>query len=100
MEPLNASKKADRLRPHSIVRLGGLAVIAVLSACGSAPKCNSYHGACTGSGTTQCVVGMSSYSDPSAPSVEQCCSGSFQYPWVEVCEGASAPTRGCGFCLW
>lgn len=100
MQELNTSTKAGRFAAHFILSLGGLAVIAVLSACGSAPRCNSYHGACTGSGTKQCVVGMSSYSDPSAPSVEQCCSSSSQYPWVEACEGASAPTRGCGFCVW
>jgi hypothetical protein len=66
---------------------------------GISGNCYSYRGKCTGFGRRQCVIAPSSYGDPSAPTIEQCCQGWFQYPWIEVCEG-QAPTQGCGFCLW
>lgn len=60
--------------------------------------CWHFRGRCTGWGTRQCVTGPEEQS-PDALIIEQCCSGWFQYPWIEVCPGTKA-TRGCGFCLW
>jgi hypothetical protein len=60
--------------------------------------CTTFKGACTGLGGTQCVTAPSSL-EPDAPMITQCCSGRFQYPWVELCPGRAA-TQGCGFCLF
>jgi hypothetical protein len=60
--------------------------------------CTSFKGKCTGFGGTQCVTAPSAI-EPDAPTITQCCSGRFQYPWVEVCPGKPA-TQGCGFCLF
>jgi hypothetical protein len=60
--------------------------------------CWFLHGRCTGFGSRQCVTAPESQS-PDAATVEQCCGGWFQYPWIEVCPDSPA-TSGCGFCLW
>jgi hypothetical protein len=60
--------------------------------------CTQYAGRCTGSGGRQCVTAPSSQS-PDAITVTQCCSGSYQYPWVSVCPGQQA-VRGCSFCVF
>lgn len=60
--------------------------------------CMSWNGHCTGFGTRQCVKGLY-YPEPGSPTVEHCCSGWFQYPWIEACSGSGAKA-GCGFCLW
>ena len=60
--------------------------------------CTRYKGSCTGTGGNQCVTAPVSL-EPDALTVTQCCSGSFQYPWVEVCPGKE-PTMGCSFCLF
>ena len=64
----------------------------------NAAPCHVYTGRCTGFGRRQCVVAPVSFS-PDAETIEHCCSGWFQYPWIEVCDGAP-PKRGCGFCFW
>ena len=60
--------------------------------------CTTYKGKCTGTGGTQCVTAPTSI-EPDATTITQCCSGSFQYPWVQVCPGKEA-TQGCSFCLF
>jgi hypothetical protein len=91
-----ASANASMLVTSSAVAAAGLMAI---SACnGSETQCQSFHGKCTGFGTRQCVTAPVSVS-PDATTIEQCCGGSFQYPWVEVCPG-QVPTQGCGVCLW
>lgn len=60
--------------------------------------CRMFTGRCTGFGRRQCVVAPESMS-PDAAMIEHCCSGWFQFPWIEICEG-QPPKRGCGFCLW
>lgn len=60
--------------------------------------CRSFTGRCTGFGRRQCVVAPVSF-NPDALTIEQCCGGWFQFPWIEICDG-QAPRRGCGFCLW
>lgn len=61
-------------------------------------NCHTFTGACTGTGTRRCVSAPASFT-PDALTIEQCCNGWFQYPWIEICEG-EPPRRGCGFCLW
>jgi hypothetical protein len=61
-------------------------------------RCRTYTGPCTGFGTRRCVVAPDSFS-PDAATVEQCCSGWFQFPWIEVCDGKPV-RKGCGFCFW
>ncbi len=61
-------------------------------------SCTTYKGKCTGFGGTQCVTAPDSL-NPDALGVTQCCSGSFKYPWVELCPGQKA-TQGCSFCLF
>lgn len=60
--------------------------------------CRMFTGRCTGFGSRQCVVAPESMS-PDAAMIEHCCSGWFQFPWIEICEG-QPPKRGCGFCFW
>lgn len=64
----------------------------------SSDPCWHYYGSCTGFGRRQCITGPASQ-EPDAEIITHCCSGWFQYPWIEVCPGQSART-GCGFCLW
>src|SRR5262249_33949022 len=53
-----------------------------------APPCPVFKGSCTGSGgRRQCVIGPEAQK-PDASIVEQCCAGSFQYPWIETCPNA------------
>jgi hypothetical protein len=61
-------------------------------------NCTTYKGSCTGFGGNQCVTAPVSL-EPDALTVTQCCSGRFQYPWVEVCPGKE-PNQGCSFCLF
>ncbi|MCW5600038.1 hypothetical protein [Nitrosomonas sp.] len=61
-------------------------------------QCNTFTDRCTGFGTRQCVTAPVSMT-PDAETIEYCCDGWFQYPYIEVCEG-EPPKRGCGFCLW
>jgi hypothetical protein len=61
-------------------------------------SCWRFTGRCTGFGSRQCVTGPAAQT-PDAVTIEHCCSGWFQYPWIEVCPGQSA-TTGCGFCFW
>jgi hypothetical protein len=62
--------------------------------------CRTVKGKCTGiGGTTQCVATPVNLDDPTSLIVEQCCSGRFQYPWVEICPGRE-PRQGCSFCLF
>ena len=70
----------------------------VLSSCRVPESCRSFSGSCTGFGGRQSVVAPISI-NPDANTIEQSCTGAFQYPWVEVCEG-QAPRRGCGVCLF
>lgn len=60
--------------------------------------CRNYAGPCTGFGQRRCVVAPTSF-DPDAPVMEHCCSGWFQYPWIQICEG-QPPQTGCAFCFW
>jgi len=83
----------------------GLAGVALLSASGGesvqaqADRCWSYHGSCTGWGTRQCIVGPKDpINSPGEELIHQCCSGWFQYPWIEVCDGRV--NQGCGLCFW
>ncbi len=62
-----------------------------------ATPCWRFRGRCTGFGRMQCVSGPEAQT-PDALIIQQCCSGWFQYPWIEVCPGKTA-RRGCGFCL-
>jgi hypothetical protein len=61
-------------------------------------NCTTFKGKCTGFGGNQCVTAPESL-EPDAATITQCCSGSFQYPWIELCPGAKA-NRGCSFCLF
>jgi hypothetical protein len=82
--------------------MNSMATIALPAALGSALEnanpCTMFTGRCTGFGRRQCVVAPVSMS-PDAQTIEQCCGGWFQYPWIEVCDGRP-PRTGCGFCLW
>jgi hypothetical protein len=75
--------------------------ISPLAANGSDP-CWRYYGSCTRFSWyyvgRQCVVGPATQ-ELGAETIEQCCSGWFQYPWIEVCPGEEAHS-GCGFCLF
>ena len=64
---------------------------------GSSP-CRSYSGPCTSGNTPQCITAPESLTTDAAI-IEQCCSGSNQYPWIEICP-SRPPRLGCGFCLW
>lgn len=68
------------------------------SSMASRTNCRTYTGRCTGFGTRQCVIAPVSF-DPDAATIEHCCNGWFQYPWIEICEG-EPPKMGCGFCFW
>jgi len=64
--------------------------------------CTHYYGRCTGAfwwASRQCIDGLATPEDPYSNTVTQCCSGWFQYPWIESCPG-QPPTSGCGSCLW
>ncbi len=67
-------------------------------AVGSSKKCRTFSGPCTRFGKRKCVSAPDSFT-PDAGIIEQCCSGCFQYLWIEICEG-KPPRQGCGFCLW
>jgi hypothetical protein len=60
--------------------------------------CWPYKGGCTGFGRRQCISAPARQ-EPDAETIEQCCGGWFQYPWIEVCPGSEA-RQGCGFCFW
>lgn len=82
--------------------LNAMATIALPASFGgvmeNANPCTMFTGRCTGFGRRQCVVAPVSIS-PDAQTIEQCCGGWFQYPWIEVCDGRP-PRCGCGFCFW
>jgi hypothetical protein len=71
-------------------------------AANSSDPCWRYYGNCTRFALyymgTQCVTGPARQ-EASAETIEQCCTGWFQYPWIEVCPGEEA-RRGCGFCIF
>ena len=79
--------------------IAATASVAALSACGGQSSCRSFKGACTGvSAKRQCTVAPVSL-QPDATTTEQCCTGAFQYPSIEVCEG-QPPQKGCSFCVF
>jgi hypothetical protein len=86
--------------PLPVPRVAAAAAgLMAVSACnGGETQCRSFTGKCTGFGTRQCVTAPVSIS-PDATTIEQCCGGWFQYPWVEVCPGKE-PRQGCGACLF
>lgn len=68
------------------------------SATSASGSCWRFTGPCTGFGRRQCVTAPESQ-EPGAGMITHCCSGWFQYPWIEVCPG-QPPRTGCSFCLW
>jgi hypothetical protein len=80
------------LPPHIL----GTAVLATsaaaVSACRPPDNCVSFAGKCTGFGSRQCVTAPTAIASD-APTIDQCCGGSFQYPWVEVLRRESADAR-------
>lgn len=87
-----------RSTPLGTAILGPSALVAMPA---FAQTCSSAAGRCTGAGwwaSRQCVSAADALA-PDALVVTQCCSGWFQYPWIETC--ATPPARrGCGFCFW
>lgn len=68
------------------------------NAMANSTPCRMFTGRCTGFGRRQCVIAPESMS-PDALTIEHCCSGWFQYPWIQICDG-QPPKIGCGFCFW
>lgn len=102
----NARLKGSKMLFRSWVVIAGmlLCLVAVYAgACfalgdGPTPNCHVFTGRCTSLGGEQCVVAPESI-NPDAVTTFQCCTGWFEYPRIEVCEG-EPPKKTCGFCIW
>ena len=84
---------------HTLDAISSLQVFSIRRfALSSDDPCLHFYGSCTGFGSRQCVIAPASL-DPAAGTIEHCCSGWFQYPWIEVCPD-QPPRTGCSICFW